>query len=158
MRTCLVGPSSIRLTRSNPSLVAGETGSDLIKQAAIDLKDDLQMTRQHDLEPCERPFLKRFGQKCVIGVRQGLLREVPGLVPTEVCFVEQNPHQLRDRHRRVRIVELDGDFIGKRAPVGVGLPEAAHEIGQRAGNEKIFLHKAQALTHARVSRRDTGRG
>ena len=48
----------------------------------------------------------------MIGVRQSLLCKVPGLVPTEVRFVEQNPHQLRHRHRRVRVVELDGDFLG----------------------------------------------
>ena len=51
--------------------------------------------------------------------------------------------------RRVRIVELDGDLLGQGAPVGVALPEAPHEIGQRAGDEKIFLHKAQSLPHAR---------
>ena len=77
------------------------------------------MTRQHDLEPCDRPFLERFGQQRVVRVRQRPSREVPGLVPTEVCFVEQNPHQLGDGHRRMRIVELDGDFLGERAPVGV---------------------------------------
>ena len=44
-------PSSIEAHALNPSLVAGKTGSDLIKQAAIDLEDDLQMTRQHHLEP-----------------------------------------------------------------------------------------------------------
>ena len=83
----------------------------------------------------------------MIGVRQSLLCKIPSLVPTEVRFVEQNPHQLRNRHRRVRIVELDGDFLGKRAPVGVALPEAPHEIGQRAGDEKILLHKTQSLPH-----------
>ena len=41
----------------NASFIAGKACSDLIKQAAIDLEDDLEMTRQHDLEPCKRPFL-----------------------------------------------------------------------------------------------------
>ena len=59
--------------------------------------------------------------------------------------------------RRVRIVELDGDFLGERAPVGVGLPEAAHEIGQRASNEKVLLHEAQSLSYGWWSRRDTVR-
>ena len=101
------------------SLVAGKTMPNLIEQTAIDLEDDLQMTRQHDLEPCERPFFESFGQQRVIGVRQSLLRKVPGFVPSEVRFVEQNPHQLRYRHRRMRIVELNRDFLGKRAPIGV---------------------------------------
>ena len=51
--------------------------------------------------------------------------------------------------RRVRVVELDGDLLGQRAPVGVAAPEAPHEVGQRAGDEEILLHEAQALAHAR---------
>ena len=51
--------------------------------------------------------------------------------------------------RRVGIVELDGDFLGKRAPVGVAAAEAPHEVGQRAGHQEILLHEAQPLPHAR---------
>ena len=58
--------------------------------------------------------------------------------------------QFGDRHRRVCIIELDGDLFRKRAPIGVSLPETAYEIGQRASDEKILLHKAQALPHACV--------
>ena len=50
--------------------------------------------------------------------------------------------------RRMRIVELDRDLVGKRAPVGVAAPEAPHDIGQRAGDEEILLHKAQPLPQA----------
>jgi len=56
--------------------------------------------------------------------------------------VEQNPHQLRYRHRRVGIVQLDGDLFWKHAPIGVAAPETPYEIGQRAGDQKIFLHEA----------------
>ena len=44
------------------AFISGKTRSDLIEQAAIDLEDHLEVTRQHDLEPCERPFLESFGQ------------------------------------------------------------------------------------------------
>src|SRR5215510_5621768 len=86
----------------------------------------------------------------MVGVRQSLLCEVPSIVPTEMRFVEQNPHQLRDCHRWMCIVELDRDFIGKRTPVEVVNPEAPHEIGERAGDQKIFLYKPQSLSLARV--------
>src|SRR5262249_60034070 len=33
---------------------------------------------------------------------------------------------------------------------GIARPEAPHEIGQRAGDEKIFLYKPQSLSNARV--------
>ena len=51
--------------------------------------------------------------------------------------------------RRVRVVELDGDLVGQRAPVGVAAAEAAHEVGQRAGDEEVLLHEPQPLPHAR---------
>jgi hypothetical protein len=49
----------------------------------------------------------------------------------------------------MRIVELDGDFFRKRAPLSVAMVEAPHEIGQRASDEKILLHEAQSLPLAR---------
>ena len=85
----------------------------------------------------------------MIRIGQRPLGEVPGLVPAEVRFVQQDAHQLGDRHRRVGVVELDGHLLGKRLPVGVAPPEAAHEIGQRAGDQKILLHESEPLPHAR---------
>src|SRR5215475_15047667 len=73
---------------------------------------------------------------------------MPSLIPSQVRVVEQNPHQLGDRHRRVRIVKLYGNFLGEQTPVGIVTVKAAHEIGERAGDEKVFLHEAQALSLA----------
>ena len=49
----------------------------------------------------------------------------------------------------MRIVELDGDLLGERAPIGVAAPETPDQIGQRAGDEEILLHEAERLPHAR---------
>src|SRR5262245_61581330 len=73
---------------------------------------------------------------------------MPSLIPSQVRVVEQNPHQLGDRHRRVRIVKLYGNFLGEQTPVGIVTAKAAHEIGERARDEKVFLHEAQALSLA----------
>src|SRR5215813_9366214 len=121
-----------------------------IKQASIDLEDNFQMTRQDRLKPCERPFLESFGEQCVVGVRQSPLCELPSLVPAEMRFIEQNPHQLRNCHRWMCIVELDGDFIWKRTPVKIVCSETSHEIRERTGDEKVLLYKTQSLSHARV--------
>ena len=45
----------------------------------------------------------------------------------------------------MRVVELDRDLLGQRVPVGVVPPEAAHQVGQRAGDQEILLHEAQPL-------------
>ena len=80
------------------ALVAGEAGPHVIEQAAVDLVDDLQVTRQQHLEPGDRPLLQRLRQQRVVGVGQRPLRQVPGLVPAEVRLVEQNAHQLGHGH------------------------------------------------------------
>ena len=114
----------------HPSAVAGEPGPDLVEQAPVDLEDDLEMAREQQLEPRQWPLLQRLGQERVIRVGERPSGEIPGLVPAEVRLVEQNSHQLGDGQRRVRVVELDGDLAGKRVPVGIGAPEAPHEIRQ----------------------------
>jgi len=44
------------------ALVSGEASPDVIEQPPVYLINDLELTRQQPLEPCDRPFLKRFGQ------------------------------------------------------------------------------------------------
>ena len=127
------------------AFVAGEADARLVKMPAVDLVDNFRMTRHEAIEPFQRPFFQCLGQQRVVRVRQSPLCEIPGLVPTEMRVVQQNPHQLGNGHRRVRVVHLDGDFLGKGVPVGVAAPEAPHEVAQRAGDEEILLQKAQPL-------------
>ena len=129
----------------HPALIPGKAAPDVIEQPAVDLEDDLQVARQQHLEPREGPLLERLGQQRVVRVGERSPGEVPGLIPSEVRLVEQDPHQLGDGQRRVRVVELDGDLLGKRAPVGVGAPESSDQVGQRAGDEKVFLDEPQPL-------------
>ena len=117
----------------------------LSSSRAVDFKDDFEMSRKHRREPGKRPFLEGFGQQRVIRVGQGALREVPGFVPAEVRIVEKDPHQLGDRHRRMRVVQLDGDFFGEQLPVAVGATESPHQVAQRAGDEEEFLDEPQSL-------------
>ena len=104
-----------------------------------------------------RPLLQRLGQQRVVGVGERAHGQVPGLVPAEVGLVEQDAHQLGDRDRRVRVVELDGDLVGQRVPVVVAAAEAGDDVGQRAGDQEVFLQEAQQRARARWSRRDRGR-
>ena len=49
----------------------------------------------------------------------------------------------------MRVVELDGYLPRERVPVGIGAAEAAHQIRQRAGDEKVLLHEPQCLPQGR---------
>ena len=46
----------------------------------------------------------------------------------------------------MRVVQLDRDLVGKQPPIAIPAMEAAYQIGQRAGHQKIFLHKTQRLS------------
>src|SRR5882724_5574674 len=127
------------------AVVAGEAAPDRIEQSAVDLEDDLEVARQQRLEPRERPPFERLGQQRMVRVRQRLLGEVPGLIPAEARLVEQDPQQLGNGHRRVRVIELDGDPFGKRAPVSIGAAKSPDQVAQRARDEKVLLHEPQSL-------------
>ena len=107
-----------------------------------------RLTGQQSGEPSERPLLQGLGQQRVIRVGQCPPRQIPGLVPAKLRLVEQNSHQFGDRHRRMRVVELDRRLLGEQAPVGVGPAKTAHEIGQRAGDQEVLLNEAQTLALA----------
>ena len=129
------------------ALVARKAAPHVVEEAPVDLVDDLKLSRQHLLEIAQRPFFQRLGQQRVVGVGQGPPREVPCLVPPELRLVEQDAHQLRHRQSGMGIIELDRHLVRQLAPVGVVAAEAAHEVGQRAGDQEIFLCKAQPLPH-----------
>ena len=111
-------------TRLSPFSCTSETAEQEIRivQAAplrflqvvvVDQIDDLQMPRQQPAEQLDRPAFQRFRQQRVVGVAQRGARDRPGLLPGEVVVVHQDPHQLGDRDRRMRVVELHRGVIGE---------------------------------------------
>ncbi len=92
------------------------------------------MTRHDHLEPGNRPFLQCFGQQRVVCVREGPLRNIPCLVPSEVLLVQQDTHQLRDGERRMRIIQLDGEPC--RAECSNRSCSAGNAAPDRPGNRR----------------------
>jgi hypothetical protein len=103
----------------DPTFIPGEPDTNFLEQPAVDLVNDLQLPRKKNFEPCRRPFLQGLRQKCVVGVRQRFPGQIPGCVPPEVRIVQQDAHQFSDRHRRMRVIELDGDLLGQLFPICV---------------------------------------
>jgi hypothetical protein len=130
-------------------VIAGKPGAHVIEEPAIDLEDDLQVAGRHHLEIGQRPFLQGLGQQRVVGIGQRPARDVPRLIPSQVCLIEQEPHQFGHGHGGVRVVELDRHFFRQGAPVGVGPAEAPYQVRQRARHQEVLLHEAQALPQAR---------
>ena len=126
-------------------LVAWEAKPNFIEQPTVDLVNDLQVTRKQSFKPRHRPFLQSLGQQGVIGVSKRLLRQVPGLIPSHVHVVQQDSHQFRDRHGRMRVIELNRGFLWKFFPIRVVALETAHQVGHGTCDQEILLQKAQAL-------------
>ena len=148
MRILRSAPSSMRLMRATRPSSPGKRARTSSSKRRLISKMISRWRGSISSNQRERPFLQGLGQQRVVRVGQRPLREVPGLVPAELRLVEQDAHQLGDGHGGVGVVELDGDLLGQRAPVGVAAPEAPHEIGQRAGDEEVLLHEAQPLALA----------
>ncbi len=65
--------------------------------------------------------------------------------PLQIVDVDQQAHQLDDRHRRMRVVELDRDRLRQileLAPLGEMLRE---HVLQRSADAEVLLLEAQLL-------------
>ena len=115
----------------HPVVVAGELRAYLVEEAAVDLVDDLQVAGKRFAEHVQRPCLQRFRQQRVVGVAEGGHGDLPGLVPAEPTFVDEQPHQLGDADGRVSIVELQRESVGEFADPGIGqIVDDMHDVLQ----------------------------
>ena len=127
------------------AVVAGGLRADLVEEPAVDLVDDLQQPRGHQLEEADGPPLQGLGQERVVGVGQRPAGQVPRLVPAEPGLVEEDPHQLGDGQRGVGVVELDRDLVGEGLPVVAAGAEPPDDVGERAADQEVLLREPQPL-------------
>ena len=113
MRTCLGVDSSISDIRRSRSVSFWVGGRDSVEKAAVDLMDDLQVSRQHRLQQRHRPLLQRLRRQRVIRETDARLRDFPCFLPGDVFFIDEEPHQLGDRQRGMRVVQLNRDLVGE---------------------------------------------
>ncbi len=113
------------------------------QEAMIDAEDDLRMPRQHMFQQRQAPLLQGFRQQRVVGVGQSLARQLPGVIPLQPVIVDQDPHQLGDRQRRMSVVHLYGDLVAELIEVVVLAQVAADDVPHGASHQEIFLHQPQ---------------
>ena len=95
--------------------------ADRIQMQPVDLVHDLHMARQQPLHQRHRPALQRLGQQRVIGIGDGGVGDPPRIVPRQFVQIEQDAHQLGDRDRRMRVVQLDRRLVGQQADIAIVL-------------------------------------
>ena len=137
-------------SRASRASSPGKARAHFIEEAAVDLENDLQMPREQRAEEIDRPFLQRLGEQRVIRVGEGRARHLPRFVPAERVFIDEQPHQLGDRDRRMRVVELHGPFfVEVRGRAAEQRVDAQHVL-QRAAREKELLLEPQLLAAMRL--------
>ena len=142
--------------RRTPILVAGKASANFIQETTIDFEDDFQMPRQQAAEQIQRPFLQGLGQQRMAGVGKRLARDIPGLLPTQLMIVDQQPHQFGNRHDGMRIIQLNDNLVRELFPIVVEQSEATNDILQRAGHEEILLLQTQLFCLPMSHRWDRG--
>ena len=114
-----------------------------LQEIVVDLEDNLQMTRQDFTQHLDRPGLQRFAHQGMVGIGEDLAGHLERLIPAELMLVNQQAHQLRNRQHRMRVVEMNRDFV---CQVGVGFMQlvvAAEDVLHRRRYEEVLLPQAQ---------------
>jgi len=101
------------------------------------------MTRDDALQQPARPALERLGHQRVVGVGEALVRQRERAVEWQAVVVHQQPDELGDGERRVRVVQMDRHLVGQRVPAVVDLAVLGEDVAQRAGDEEVFLQQPQ---------------
>ena len=115
----------------------------LPQKVGIDVKNDLQVARQHPAEHLYRPGLQRLMHEGVVGVREHALAQTPGVGPGQVVLIEQQAHQLGDGQHRVGVVEVDADLGGKLVKGAVLAQVAAQQVLHAGADKEILLMQTQ---------------
>ena len=123
--------------------------------AAVDLLDEHVGAGQQVAERADGPLLQRLGHDRVVGVRDGLLRDLEREVEVDAVLVHQKPHELGAAHGGVGVVRVDGDVLAEVLPVFVSvllLVVAQDRLQARGDEQVLLLQPEQAAVLAGVVR------
>lgn len=66
---------------------------------------------------------------------------LPGITPQHAVIVAQQTHQLSNSNRRVRVVQVNGNLIGKIVQAAMLFQMVEENILQGRGDEEIFWRR-----------------
>ena len=93
---------------ANARFVIWESRAYILKEPMINCIDNLHVAWQEPSEERCGPGLQRLGQEGMVGISEGILRDLPCGVPVHEVHVNKQAHELGDCNGRVRVVELHG--------------------------------------------------
>ena len=118
--------------------------------AAVTLVDrvgDLPDARQKLAVKLCGPLFERLDHDRVVRVAEHVVRDPIRLVESHALFVHQDAHEFGNRERRVRVVDVNDDLVGKQRQraAGIALFIVLDDVLHRRGREEIVLLQAKRL-------------
>ena len=136
--------------RPHPRLVIRILVADIRQKAPVDLVDDEINARQKAFYHINRPFFQCFRHDRMVRVRHRPHRQLPRLRPGDIFLVNEEPHHLRHGERRMRIVDMNGDFIGNMVNIDVRFFYIAQNALHAGGDKEILLNEPQTPSFVRA--------
>ena len=123
--------------------VGGHAG-EVLAVAAVNLLHEHVQARQQGTEGVDGPLLQCLGHDRVVGVRDGLLRDLEGKVEVNALLVNQQAHELRAAHGGVGVVGVHAHVVAQVLPVVTKLALVGAQDGLQASrDEQVLLLQAQ---------------
>ena len=105
--TDLLGEALLNETHAhNLLLIAGELLSKLLEVNVVNEIDELEVTRKEAADQVDGPLLKSLWKYGMVGVREGVVDNAPGLFEAEHLLIDKNTEQLNRGNGGMSIVQL----------------------------------------------------
>mmetsp|Transcript_54176 Transcript_54176/g.137641 ORF Transcript_54176/g.137641 Transcript_54176/m.137641 type:complete len:385 (+) Transcript_54176:1553-2707(+) len=118
----------------------------LLQEHVVHHANNLHVPRQQLADELNAPLFQRLWHHRVVRVIERRLRQLPSIVPIKALYVDEHPHELWNRDRRVSVVELDLHLLRQHVPIAaVFLLEAPEDVLDRGAAEEVLLTQTQLL-------------
>ena len=113
------------------------------QEAAVDLLHNLVDTRKQPGEQLDRPFFQSLCHDGMVCVGAASRCDIPGVLPLQMFFIQEDSHKLRNRYGRMGIVHLEHYLLRQHMDIFILLFEFFNRHLQAGGVEEVLLLQAQ---------------
>lgn len=144
----LLGPSLFDETHSTNLLSISWVL--LLELSNVDMVDEvnkLKMSWEQSSDELNGPLLEGLWQDCVVGVREGLVADVPCFLESKTLLIDKDSQKFDGTDSWMSIIKLDLIFIGKHSEsIVVSIFISSNDIVDGGGAEEILLLQSELLT------------
>ena len=83
----------------------------------VDKVNKFQMPGKEPFKQVNTPLLKCFGKNCMIGVRKGVINDVPCSFLIKMLFIDHDSEQFNNTQGWMGVIELNSSLVREIFPV-----------------------------------------